>query len=633
MGRNMAGTVIRRGLSSRRLTALLLALLTVLAGLFLADPLARASSLISRQPISILGNAGFTPANGVVGGNGTASNPYLIQGWSISSCCGYTRILIRNTTAHFVLREVALSFGGNAILANVTDGTVEDSQLWQPEAGGYYTGSLSIDSSKNVVVSNVGTNSIRVDESQNLTVTGSGSKYGTLSMSSSDNIVLYNNTLTETVWPGLSITNSTRVTVEKNSLSRVVLSETSQQLDSIIITPDNTADGQPILFYNNCSKLRLNSRQAGEIIVTNCTNVKITNLTIRRGLQASIELAFDKDIMLDNITGTQTIEVNSSTLVKILRSTGDITLTSSDQVSISRNTAEPYLPDVGGSGINMISAIGSADVSISGNFHYEFELAGSSNVTITGNTVRGGDSTGISILDSDHVRVSGNSISTDTELESFGSKFVTISNNQFLSGVYQVAFFDSCSNIAIENNQVYAASSDGAAGILVQHCTGVKISGNNMTCVLFCDPRYVTVDLLAISQSNNVVIANNNLTRSNMAVGVADSSAVVISSNNIESNKLGVYLNNTNGARVFHDNFIHNFVQALDTYSAGNIWDNGYPSGGNFWSNYNGTDPDMDGIGDTPYVFNRNQDNFPLMQPFIDPPASTDLSKLVQVTL
>jgi hypothetical protein len=48
-------------------------------------------------------------------------------------------------------------------------------------------------------------------------------------------------------------------------------------------------------------------------------------------------------------------------------------------------------------------------------------------------------------------------------------------------------------------------------------------------------------------------------------------------------------------------------------------WDDGYPSGGNYWSDYNGTDANGDGIGDTPYVFGYNNsytDNYPLMKPF-----------------
>jgi len=54
-----------------------------------------------------------------------------------------------------------------------------------------------------------------------------------------------------------------------------------------------------------------------------------------------------------------------------------------------------------------------------------------------------------------------------------------------------------------------------------------------------------------------------------------------------------------------------------------NVWDDDYPSGGSYWSDYNGVDvkngpnqdqPSSDGIGDTPYVIDaNNQDRYPLM--------------------
>jgi hypothetical protein len=57
-----------------------------------------------------------------------------------------------------------------------------------------------------------------------------------------------------------------------------------------------------------------------------------------------------------------------------------------------------------------------------------------------------------------------------------------------------------------------------------------------------------------------------------------------------------------------------------------NRWDNSYPSGGNYWSDYTGFDlysgpyqneTGSDGIGDTPYVIDAdNQDNYPLEKLF-----------------
>jgi hypothetical protein len=56
-----------------------------------------------------------------------------------------------------------------------------------------------------------------------------------------------------------------------------------------------------------------------------------------------------------------------------------------------------------------------------------------------------------------------------------------------------------------------------------------------------------------------------------------------------------------------------------------NIWDNAYPSGGNYWSDYSGVDANSDGIGDTPYVIDtNNQDPYPLMNPWTPPPPWGD---------
>jgi len=77
--------------------------------------------------------------------------------------------------------------------------------------------------------------------------------------------------------------------------------------------------------------------------------------------------------------------------------------------------------------------------------------------------------------------------------------------------------------------------------------------------------------------------------------------------------------------QIYNNQFMNNNLSAYDANT--NFWDNGYPSGGNYWSDYNGTDdyygsnqdiPGSDGIGDTPYTISGgdNQDLYPLMHPF-----------------
>jgi len=80
---------------------------------------------------------------------------------------------------------------------------------------------------------------------------------------------------------------------------------------------------------------------------------------------------------------------------------------------------------------------------------------------------------------------------------------------------------------------------------------------------------------------------------------------------------------------IYHNSFINNGRNAL-SYLASSTWDDGYPSGGNYWSDYeerypNATELDDSGIWDTPYVIDeQNQDRYPLMKPYAPLPGDFD---------
>jgi parallel beta-helix repeat protein len=88
--------------------------------------------------------------------------------------------------------------------------------------------------------------------------------------------------------------------------------------------------------------------------------------------------------------------------------------------------------------------------------------------------------------------------------------------------------------------------------------------------------------------------------------------------NNICNAYCGFYLFLSYINRIHHNSFINNNPnQVLVSVGYTNVWDDGYPSGGNYWSDYTGTDANSDGIGDLPYVIDaNNQDRYPLMNPW-----------------
>jgi parallel beta-helix repeat protein len=124
----------------------------------------------------------------------------------------------------------------------------------------------------------------------------------------------------------------------------------------------------------------------------------------------------------------------------------------------------------------------------------------------------------------------------------------------------------------------------------------------------------------------NSTISGNRLTQNSWAaMNVAFSSNNVITRNDIVSgSKYGLRLRNASNNLIYHNNFIDNAIQAFDD-RVDNSWDNGYPSGGNYWSDYQGNDtfsgpnqdiPGSDGIGDTPYAVNPNgTDRYPFTEP------------------
>ena len=88
--------------------------------------------------------------------------------------------------------------------------------------------------------------------------------------------------------------------------------------------------------------------------------------------------------------------------------------------------------------------------------------------------------------------------------------------------------------------------------------------------------------------------------------------------NNITNNGCGIWVQASDYNEFYHNYFLDNTNQTY-VFACVNIWDKGYPTGGNYWSDYedkypNATEIDESGIWDTPYVIDElNQDNYPIV--------------------
>jgi len=188
---------------------------------------------------------------------------------------------------------------------------------------------------------------------------------------------------------------------------------------------------------------------------------------------------------------------------------------------------------------------------------------------------------------------------------------VTIKNMQITHFGNGIWIMGNCKNNTIIGNTITDIGHETAAnGIWVSFgASNNTISGNNIT------NNYVGI---YVYMGGGNIISENYIT-ANWGAGVwIAGGSNRITRNDIINNGVGVSVL-IGGNIIYHNNFVNNNVQAGVNEEV-NIWDDGYPSGGNYWSNYNGTDNDGDGIGDTPYVIDENnQDNYPLVNPTIIP--------------
>ena len=148
--------------------------------------------------------------------------------------------------------------------------------------------------------------------------------------------------------------------------------------------------------------------------------------------------------------------------------------------------------------------------------------------------------------------------------------------------------------------------------------------GDGISCLYSSNNTFINNQIwsttlgVSISSSSNMNVINCNLHHNTNGVSIYHSSNNTVLNCNISNNDIGLRIQEiANNNTIYHNNFFNNVQNAYDECN-NNFWDKGYPSGGNYWDDYEGDDENRDGIGDIPYDLpcEYSTDWYPLMQPY-----------------
>ena len=597
------------------------------------------------DPILILSDSDFTSANGVVSGDGSMDNPYIIEGWEIDAPSG-NAIEVVGTTSWFEIRNVVVSSSGYSIyLDNAAHATINSTIVRSDEysimvigcpgcvivgnhatatygaiVAGYADGYVirgneaSIEDEGAPIAIGLSNGSL-VEEN---TVTGDRGN-GIYVIECEDTIVRSN-----TVGPsGCLIENCANCTFWDNTFDLSgfgVSGESGDQLGTLEISVNNTANGRPIHYLKNLVDAHFDGVLAGQIIIANCSGLTVSNITVQNvtnswepSYTAGLECLWNENLTLDNLTLRGNAVGMTASHCPNIRIQGcnfsdnpGVGATIED--SAGTNVTGCSFRKSEGSGVAIYnsprSVIRNCTVTECGGLGVRVTQCDDSVVTEV--TQSWSDGNGIGLGDCDNVTVTNCTMAFNGMI--------------YYSGYGLV--LGSLTNSMIANNSIL----ENRRGVEISSCSDTGFIGNEI--------RGNHEDGIDVQYCSYCLIGHNRVIGNTVAgIWLSDfSDNVNVTWNVLEGNNYGIYYQLLYYTTVHHNDFGGNMANAYTHVPwPDNSWDDGYPSGGNYWSDYSGVDnfngpaqdiPGSDGIGDVPYQVRGGgttsyYDRYPFMNPLM----------------
>jgi parallel beta-helix repeat protein len=480
---------------------------------------------------------------------------------------------------------------------------------------------------------------------------------------SNDNILRNNNMTGNEYNFGLILRGDTRSFLSGTPSKRGIVND---------VDPSNTVNGKPIYYLVNRSNEQVPSG-AGYIWLNNCTNITINGCDLSNNLQGILLLftnnaSITNNNIASNVYGTYVGISNNNTLIgnTLEDNLNGVYLEELSRFTTMRNNNISggqmnfgVSPDIALHIKNGLDLINDIDASNTVDGKPIVYWINQHNQKVPANSGY------VMLINSTNILVEGLNLSNNVQnIFLLASNNTVIANNSISNSVYGIdigdyRWFDYNTSI---HHRFYSFNATVKGNVLVDNGVGIRMRSDNSTIsnnTLYRNPLGILADTSNSIISRNVVVESDmNITyepelyifyyperpweRSfelmQLEIGgiIVGGGYNVIYGNTVKDSYYCLVMSDQSrsmwgsGNLVFHNNFINSTsYQAIGAPRASNSYDNGYPSGGNYWSNCNGIDiysgPDRnetgsDGISDTAFiVFPGPQsgviDQYPLMAP------------------